>query len=201
MTQLGEPWTAPDGLPYDHGVLFLADTKVYGSAGPLRSALPALDGWGPARDVFDYTPCSRIGYPGLNTCSGLGLPMVTDAPEVVGVDECACCTGSTRRRDSVTGACVRAVPTATLEPESKPAPEPTADSSPAVVSDRALAVVVGLGLLAAMLCGVVCCRQQEREGLFERLLAKVTKGDTKYDTSEVKLSAPGVARSDVDAAP
>jgi hypothetical protein len=55
--------------------------------------------------------------------------------------------------------------------------------------------------MVAVLCGIACCRRQEREGLLERLLAKVTKGDAKYDTSEVKLSAPGVARSDAAAAP
>ena len=43
------------------------------------------------------------------------------------------------------------------------------------MSDGALAGMVGLGLLAAVLCGFVCCRSQGREGLFERLLAKVTK--------------------------
>ena len=115
LTYLGESWVAPDGLPYDQA-FFLADTNVYGAAGPLRNALPALGEWGP-RDSFDYTPCSRIGYPGLNTCSGLGLAMVSDASEVVGVDECACCAGSARRRDSASGACVRAAPAATLEPE------------------------------------------------------------------------------------
>lgn len=137
LVQLGESWIAPDGLPYDQGALFLADTHVYGAAGPLRRALPALSEWGPASDSFDYTPCSRIGHPGLNTCSGLGLSMVTDASEYAGVDECACCVGSSKHRDSATGACASAAPDDTLKPESEPELEPAVDSSPAVVSDLA----------------------------------------------------------------
>ena len=39
-------------------------------------------------------------------------------------------------------------------------------------------------------CAVGCrvCRRQEREGLFERLITKVTKRDARYDTPEAICS-------------
>lgn len=186
LTHLGESWIAPDGLRYNEGVLYLAGTKAYGAAHPLRTALPALHEWSPERDPYDYTACS--GYPGQDTCSGSGLPMVADAFEHVGIDECACCDRTTKKRDNATGACVGLE----SEVQSQPTSQPVVDSSNAV-SNLEIGMV-GFGLV--VVCGLVCLRGQKRDGLFEHLLGKMAKGGPKYDTSEVKLSVPGAMQSD-----
>ena len=84
--------------------LYLSDTAVWGRADALR-AIPGLGaGW------KQFIACSHTAY-GDRTIGYFGLcPVgrsdVADAASYIGVDKCACCSGSRKMRDPTTGACV-----------------------------------------------------------------------------------------------
>jgi hypothetical protein len=48
----------------------------------------------------EFTPCTNYGF-----CGDAGLALVPNASQIAGVDECACCVGSTLRRDTANGRC------------------------------------------------------------------------------------------------